>query len=383
VVLLAGGLLAGSLVGIANQAASRPLIQVVRVEAELLVVLVAALLAGSSRVWQRSMVTGLYVAATVAAGLEIVSFLYETGFGHPLWASFPFGAQNVASFVGTLTPDLVASTRDNYLATFIMLPALALTVYRLDRGDVALLVAIVIGTAVSLSRAMWLAATVTVVISLAARLVSGRRLRGDATVGLLAGMIVAILVLGSLGGGALSARLAGSFSSGDVSAIRRQSETSQAFGALRKSPFTLVAGLGAGAFIPTIHQTQDTAILEDQLLAKWTNFGLLSLVGTIGLLLLGGATAFRSLKRHVPGDVGVEVMALGLALPALLLVSVFSGTLLELSVSLPIWLLAGTVLATAHRPETASRGGRSRSAPRHSRPQFPAQKTSTYPRQRV
>jgi hypothetical protein len=343
--LLSIGFVTGCVLGLANHAAFAQWAKVDRVEFELLVTLVAALVAGSTPAWRRALVTGLYVAAAIAAVLQIGSFAYATGFHHPLWSSFSFGATNVANLTDSLTPDRIAATRDNYLPTFIMLPGLALALYRLRRVDVVLIVAVVIATAMCLSRAMWLAAGITIIIALLARFASGRPLHTGATIGLIAGAALALFVVGDIGGNILAARVAGSFGGSDISLIRRQSETDEAFARLRSTPFTFVAGLGAGSFIPAIHEAAPTPILEDQLLAKWTNFGLVSVIGTIWLLLFGGVAAFHALRRRTSLD--TDVMALGLCLPAIVIVSIFSGTLLELNVSFPLWLLAGTVYASA------------------------------------
>jgi hypothetical protein len=362
-VLLTLGLILGCLIGLANHAGLYPFAQVARVEAELTLALFAALVAGQSLIWQRGLVSGLYAAAAIAASLQILSFLYQTGFHRPLWSSFAFGASNVAALTGTLTSATVAGTRDNYLATFVMLPGLALALYRLRRADIVLLVAITIATAVSLSRSMWFAAALTAALALAARHASGRRLHARTTIGLFAGVALAVVILGTLYGGILSDRLAGSFSTTDVSLVKRQSETDQALSQLTASPLTLALGVGAGTFVPSTHLTSDSAILEDQLLAIWTNFGVVAVLGTVGLLLLGGYRAFGALRSREP-YVNQELMALGLSLPAVLAVSIFSGTLLELNVSLPFWLLAGTILANADsRPARQSASAVQRAMP--------------------
>jgi hypothetical protein len=84
------------------------------------------------------------------------------------------------------------------------------------------------------------------------------------------------------------------------------------------------------------------ALLENNLLSRWLNLSVLSVVGTV-LLLLG---AFRQAWRSQTGRDGerhIGVMAL--CLPAVLLGGVIGGTLMSTQQTIVFWVLAGTVLA--------------------------------------
>ena len=365
--LLAAGLVLGSVTGLANGAELYQFLRVNSTEVCLLLGGLAGLVAGASQSWQKAIVTGFYAAGLFAAAEQLISFVYLVAVGHSIWQAFPFGAY-VLNVDQAILSGTIAGTRDNYLATFIMLPALTLSLYRLTARDVLVASTIILAMAVSLSRSMWIAAVLAIVLALAARALSGRMLNPGLIVKLSLMFVAVALALSTFGWGAISARIQQTGNSQDTSLAIRRAETTQAFDAVMATPQSALLGIGAGVVLePTATLIQSSvgpaflargdrsSILENQLLARWTNFGLMSVFGTVALLLGGGYVAIRTLTKRGSGN--DDLMALGLALPPLLAVSPFSGTLLQLNLSLPFWLLAGTVLA-AHggRREPASAG---------------------------
>jgi len=357
VALLVSGLILGSALGMANGAETYQLLRVVSVEMCLVVGCLAGLIAGGSRSWQKSMVTAFYAAALFAAVQQIVSFLYLVAVGHSIWQAFPFGA-DVLDVERALASGLVAATRDNFIATFIMLPALTLSVYRLTARDVSVAAIILLAMAVSLSRSMWIAAILGIALALLARAMAGRLLHPARVVKLGVVLVVVGVALSVFGWDTVSARLQQTGNERDSSLQLRRAETNQAFKTVTETPLSATAGIGAGVLLPPTAEkiqrpgflaTGDrSAILENQLVGRWTNFGLLSVFGTILLLLSAALVALRALTRQRPA-VDHDLMAMGLALPPLLAVSPFSGTLMSLNLSLPFWILAGTILGANWR----------------------------------
>lgn len=364
VALLAAGLLLGSIVGYANGAATYQLLRVDMAELSLLAACGAGLIAGGSSSWQRSIIKGFYFAGLLAATQQILSFSYLVVVGHSLWQGLPFGA-DVANLEQALLSGNIAGTRDNNLATFIMLPALTLAIYRLTPRDVFVSSLLLFAIAMSLSRSLWIATVIAIALALGARARAGRMLHPGRVVKLGLALFGVGLALALIGGQAVGARLAQTGGEEDVSFRLRQAESVQAFDAVTATAQATIAGIGAGVLLPpTIALIQRrggqdqalardrSSILENQLLARWVNFGLPSVIGTALLLLVTGFGAFRALAKQ-RSTVDHELMALGLALPPLLLVSPFSGTLLQLNLSLPFWMLAGTILAALWHARSA------------------------------
>ena len=357
--LLAAGLLIGSIVGYANGAATYQLLRIDITEVSLLLGCLAGLLAGGSISWQRAIVRAFYFAALVAAAQQIVSFLYLFAVGHSLWQGLPFGG-DVANLNQALSSGSVAGTRDNNLATFIMLPALTLAVYRLTTRDVFVSSLLMLAMAMSLSRSMWIAAVIALALALAARARSGRMLHPARVLKIGLVCLAVGATLSGVTGQVVIARLAQTGNEQDISLTLRQAESVQALRAVTSSAQNSIVGIGAGVLLPptaALIQFRGTdrvavrdrsSVLENQLLARWVNFGLLSVVGTIALLLGAGYAAFTALAKQ-RSSVDHDLMAVGLSLPPLLFVSPFSGTLLQLNLSLPFWLLAGTILAALWR----------------------------------
>lgn len=363
VVLLFSGLLLGTIVGVANGAAAYDLFRIGSIDLALLVAATAGLIAGTSTGWQRSTTTAFLVAGVLAAGQQIMSFAYLATFGHSLWESLPFGA-DVASLNQAFANSAVAGTRDNFIPTFIMLPALALAVYRFRTTDVFTAAVLVLAATVSLSRVMWLASILVILLAVLARGRTRGGQRGNTIlkIGVALTCVMAALVL--VGSDLITARLSEVSDRNDPSLRFRQLETKSAAQALFSSPLSVLVGTGAGVvLVPSadiVYQDSlrgrtyraPTSAVENQFLGRWRNFGLISMIGTAALLLGGGYASYRALVRR-RSSADRELMALGLSLPVVFAVSPAAGTLLQVNVSLPFWLLAGTILAAAHHARIA------------------------------
>ena len=214
-----------------------------------LTALLAGVLAGGSPRWQKAVITGFYVAAIFAATQQIFSFVYLVAFGHSFWEMFSFGAY-VLNVDEAVASGLIAGTRDNFIATFIMLPALTLSVYRLRTRDMLVSALIVLAMAVSLSRGMWIAGILGIVLALGARMLSGRMHPAR-----LMKLIVVVVAVGAalsvVGWEAIGARLDQTGTANDASLDIRRAETEQAFRAVTDTPFTAAVGIGAGVVSPT------------------------------------------------------------------------------------------------------------------------------------
>lgn len=347
--LLSAGAVLGTLLGIAHHADTYQLVRVDQVELSLLSGCLAGLVAGGVVQWQRSVVKAFTVAAALAAVQQTVSFAFLLAFGHSFWSLFPFGS-NVLNVDQALGSGAIGGLRDNNIPTFIMLPGLALTIYRRSRKDVLLASLIIVATAASLSRSMWAAAAITIAGAMVASFKSGRVFRPARTARLAIVVVMVAALLGTFGSRVLGARLKQSGGASDISLSYRKADTAAALAAVLVSPASVVGGAGAGVVLSspptniTFQEHLRSPILEDGLLARWTNFGLMSVFGTILLLGFAALVAFRCLARRTRGD--PDLMALGLAFPAILAVGPVAGTLLQLNVSLPFWILAGTILAS-------------------------------------
>jgi hypothetical protein len=356
VCLMGLGLLFGIVVGVLDGAEGYQLVRVVRTEIELLATAVAGLLGGWSQEWRRGLVVGLYAAGVIAALQQLASFASIAFSGRSLWGSLATGSP-AGDLFPTLSPGHSGDLRDNYLATFIMLPALGAALYRLRTYDWVVALLILAAAAVSLSRAVWITTMVLLVAVIAARAARKQlNVRAAGALGVL--LCTAALTVGQLGGPFLAGRLKDTVSSqSDPSAVFRKEESRLAVRKLTDSPVSFVLGTGAGVLVDPSLPAQSAiashmavlnptnTILEDEVLARWTNLTALSVVGCILLLLGGGMIAFRQLRRTVEVPV---IYAMAASLPIILVAGFFAGTLLQLQVSLPFWLLAGTVLAGSY-----------------------------------
>lgn len=342
-VLFAAGLVSGVAVAYAGSALTTETLRVLRIEGLLIVALAAALVGGHSKRWRDGISRGLVLAALLAAGLQMLSTGFQLAFGYPLWSLLPFGATNVAGFANAGVASGGSNTRDNLLPLFIMLPTIALSAFRLHRRDQVILAVLLIAAAVSLSRSMWAASVIVLFTAWLARRVTGQQRSLQKFGALVAALVVVGAGASFFAGDFLGSRASSSLSRDDVSATYRETEVRETLAELGRTPGSEIIGLGAGAYIPPIGETtaDPTPILENQLLARLTNFGVLSVAATALLLLAGTASAVRTLRIH--GD--DELSGLALALPAVLAISMISGVVFQLQVTVPFWVLAGTIIA--------------------------------------
>jgi hypothetical protein len=337
------GLIVGVSLGFLRQADLYQIFRVVRLEAALLVLLAATIIAGYIGTWRGAVQSGLYWAGAAIAVEILLSFAFIRLTGRSLWASI--GLVDAADVSGALATGSQNAFRDLALNPFTMVPAFCIGAVRLSRSDVAVLALITSASAVSLSRGAWFATIVAALTVIAFRAInkpSTRRGFGPAAV-VTAAVAVTVFVVA---GGILTVRLQDAFTSQDQSAFFRKAETSAALHALTADPSSAVLGLGTGT---VIHHAGLTAFgkvstpspfLENNLLSKWKNTSLFAVVAVV--LLLFGAFA-RSWRNAATG---ATLYSAGLALPALGLSSIFGGTLDSIPFTGPLWILAGTILAS-------------------------------------
>jgi hypothetical protein len=361
VYLFVSGLVLGTLVGLADHAQGYQLLRVVRIEGELLVVLVACLLAGGSREWQSAVRTGLYVAAMIAAVLLIVSYVYVLTFGEPIWARFPFG-HTVDDFASSVDSGQLGAARDNKLATYMMLPAFVAAGVRMRGWDPVVFGLVLAAALVSLSRGFWGATFVCLLLVVVFR--AGAMRSGMAAYARLAiGAVPLLVLLFAISGSIFATRLDQAQQFDDSSTLFRQAETRAALSAVTASPSAVVLGTGAGVVIqfPQLRgrsPSEVSSLLEDSLLARWTNLTLFSVLGTVVLLLSAGAIGWREAVRR--RDDVRYLYAMGLCLPVMLVAGIIGGTLVTQQNAIPLWTLAATILTGA----AARAAGEASAAPR-------------------
>lgn len=347
---LAAGLTLGSIIGHLDGTDEYPYLRVVGIEVSLLVVLLAALYAGRYPSWARAVTAGFWFAGILAALESLATFGAISVLGRSPWDLMGIGPTPLP-FEAAVFQDTLGSARDNYLPTFVMLPALALCLIRLRRRDVILATLILVAIALSLSRAMWFATALTIGLTGLSRLRTHYSLRHLVRLATVLLLVVAFLwvTIGSV----LSARTSQTLTpSADPSQLYRTAETKLVLDRLLATPSDAVLGLGAGTLVdpPIVANVvvikEPSPIPENQILGRWLNFGLLSVIGIS--VLFGGATVagIRLMRR---GDGSESLGAMSLCLLPLLLTGWFGGTVFQLPVTLPLVLLAGTVLATWDR----------------------------------
>jgi hypothetical protein len=349
--MLCVGLLLGALTGLLAGADRYQLIRVCRVEIDLLFGIAAALVAGGTPEWRDAVRKGLVVMGGLVALELLVGYVWLLHTGHTFWSLFPFGGDLQGGVYLNGVGD-VNSLRTNAISGYLMLPSFVYVLMRLSRRNFWLLGLLIAGAAVTLSRGVWIAfflATATVVVF---RLCSQRLALLDIAKGL-AAVLVVLTATYVLTGPVLAARWSqtsrlGSSAglSADQSAAFRAAETHAALHALLASPLTALVGTGAGVVVYSGGISRFDAIspiLENNLLARWTNLSLFSLIGTV--LLLGGGF-FRGWRLAMSGGhkYPPSLGLMGLALPGLLIAGLFGGTLMSPQNSLPLWLLAMTLL---------------------------------------
>lgn len=344
--LFAGGLVLGAITGRMDGAATYQLLRVLRVEAELIVGLLAAAVAGHMVGWRQAVKSGLIVAGVLTVAEIVVSVAYGLATGRSFWGAI--GLTGAVDVYGEIERGNVTVLRSNDLSTFLILPTFALAATRLTRRDALLLSAALAASLMSLSRGFWAATFGVGAVTVAYRL---RAHRGGqiavATRWIAAAVVVGILsthVVGSV----VSTRVNQTSGLQDESSHYRLQETEVALHQLVRDPLTLLAGTGAGVifplppkFPPPTSERDTASLLENSLLSRWTNLSILSAVGAVVLLLAAGRIAWRSRWLAAGGE--RDLRAMGLCLPVVLVGGVASGAVFSQG-TLPFWVLAGTLL---------------------------------------
>lgn len=354
-VLLAAGLVVGVVHGWINGASAYQLMRVVRVETGLMTVLVATLIAGRVPTWRDAVYRGVFAAGVLVAIQTIVSFGWASVEGQSFWAALGFPS-NVDVITGEILRGNVNVLRTPELPSYLMLPALCLGLLGKTRRATVLVPLILLASLLTLSRGFWLACAICILT------VSGLTLlthgRSSLRIFRIAALSAMAIVIGlGFAGDAIETRLEQTLSlrtsfREDLSATTRLAETQTALAAVTASPISFFSGVGAGIIVPHSGlryfagtRSNVTPLLENSLLGRWTNMSLLSLAGTL-LLLLGAVTgaARRALDLRDPSSLA-RLAAMGLCLPAVVIGSLTSQVLLSPIATMPFWILAATLLA--------------------------------------
>ena len=347
--LFIAGLLIGPLVGLSSGADLYELLRVVRIELGLICAFAAAVIAAPVADWRRAVVTGLLIAGVIA-GLEfLTSYLWYELTGKSFWAMFAFAD------VEGLNPDAnvregdIGAIKTVYVSIFLLFPALCVGAVGLGRWSRLLMALMLAAAFVSLIRGAWVGSVITLgtvlVATLWARDIRPTRMM---RMGLLALPVLAAaaIVAGSL----IQSRFDTSLNDADVSASYRLSESKEVFGRLTSDPISFVTGEGTGVVIThekTIRNPKykPSARLENNVLSRWTNLTLFSIIAC-ALLFFGAAlNGFRGLRAGIGDITDAKLSLMSLCLPAVWVGGLYGGSLLYLQVSLPFWILGGTMLA--------------------------------------
>jgi hypothetical protein len=348
------GLGVGVLIGLSADAQLYQIGRVVRIEAALLLALVATMMAAHIPRWREAVRASFYFAGVLMAIQIMVTFAWLEVVGTSPWTIF--GLVDANDVRAAINGGSDIADRDLALNPFVMVPAFAFAAVRLLRRDILVIGLIVAATLLSVSRSAWFALAVAA-ISVGAFQLASRR--SSFTLSVQTGVVigVAAFVTTVAAGNVLSVRLDRSLSSTDASASYREAESREVFKRLTENPGTFLFGLGAGTIIQhpgmqIIPQTELSPLLENNVLSKWKNTTMLSLAAVV-ILLFG---AFGRGWRRAQRKVSPSIYAMGLSLPALALSGLFGGTLNWVLFTAPLWLLAGTIVDSGSQlgdPETA------------------------------
>jgi hypothetical protein len=282
-----------------------------------------------------------------AAVQILVSFVYTYATGRSFWLLFPFGS-GTTQIDSAIRAGTVNVLRTNDVPTYAMLPAFCVAAFRSSVGYVALAGTITAAAIVSLSRGFWIAVAL-VCATLAARHVSARGLGIGTLVRWVSAIGIATFLILSFAGRVVDIRLHQTLALNDASSAYRAAETGTALRSIEGSPFTFVAGTGAGVTSTKaglerydVDPTNASSFLENSLLSRWTNLSILSPLGAIALLSAAFAAGWGMVRLDSRSQSDLGLMAL--CLPATLLGGVVGGTL-ESQATLLTWVLAGTLLA--------------------------------------
>ena len=352
--MIVAGLGIGVVLGASQGALPYQLLRVVRLDVLALCVVTSALVAGHTRQWRRAVLVGLTGAGVCVATQLLLTFSWVLVAGTSFWSLFPFG-DPAGNLLGEVQGGNILVLRENAISGFLILPALALLLYRFQARDIVMLMLLVAGGLVWLSRGLWAAMLLTLVVLLAQRATSGR-LSGVRFATIASSVAAAVLVLVLISGGILGQRFGETTNlAGDPSLQLRASETEATLETLMGGVGQLTLGLGAGVVTTEPKRGGESSpLLENSVLGVWANTGLLGLVGVTTLFF---GAAFRgwqlALWEAEPGRAALGAM--GLALPALWLLGLIGGTFTVPEPAVTLFLLAATVLVTpsVHRHASA------------------------------
>lgn len=347
-VMVGTGTALGAVLGASEGTASHLLLQVLRIEVQLILVLIACLIAGSSSQWRRAVIRGVMWAGILASVEIVVAFSFTVLTGTDLWSLFPFG-DKVENAQALIVNGNLAPLRQNAVSAFLLLPPLALVATRLGRRDGVLTGLFLAAGILWLSRGFWAALAVMVVVVIAFRVRRGEPHRG--ALRRLAPLVPIVLALVAIGGSVLEQRFNQATTANvynNPSNEFRSAETNAALHLVTKDPSNFVFGLGTGTLIqhPYVSlRPVPSAILENGVLSEWVNGGLLFMLGSALLFFGAGLRGWGFAAREGPrGDRGALGL-LALALPILWLEGLVGGTLEVIEPTTILWLLAGTSLA--------------------------------------
>jgi hypothetical protein len=351
--MIVAGLGIGVVLGASEGAAPYELLRVVRLDALALCVVISALLAGHTRQWRRATLIGLTGAGVCVATQLLITFSWALATGTGFWSLFPFGAP-VSNLLGEVQGGNILALRENAISGFLILPALSLLLYRFQGRDIVMLMLLVAGGLVWLSRGLWAAMLLTLVVLLAHRAASGR-LSGVRFATIASSVAAAVLVLVLISGGILGQRFGEATNlAGDPSLQVRASETGATLEALTGGVGQFTLGLGSGVVTAGAKwRGESSALLENSVLGVWANTGLLGLVG-VTILFFGAAFRGWRLALWEAEPDRAALGAMGLALPALWLQGLIGGTFSVPEPAVTLFLLAATVLVTPNTRRHAS-----------------------------
>ena len=343
--MIAAGLGIGVVLGVSQGAVPYQLLRVIRLDLLVLCVVASALVAGHTHEWRRAALLGLTGAGVCVAIQLLVTFSWGLATGSSFWSLFPFGEPG-GDLLDNVQAGNVLVLRENAIAGFLILPGLALLLYRFRRRDIVMLTLLTAGGIVWLSRGLWVAMLLTLLVLLAQRAASGR-LSGSQLATIASSIGVAVLVLVLTSGDVLGQRFSETTNlAGDRSLEIRASETETTFAALTAGAAQFTLGLGSGVATtedPT--SGESSALLANSVLGVWANTGLLGLIGVTALFAGAGFRGWRLALWDSDPD-RAALGAMGLALPPLWLLGLVGGTFSVPEPAVTLSFLAATVLVT-------------------------------------
>ena len=362
-VVVGAGTALGAIMGFAYGNPSYLVLQVLRLEVQLFLVLIACAVAGNSPRWREAVVRGIIWGGVLAAVEILVAFFFSVVTGSSFWSLFPFGDKVSSNLQRDIATGDLAPLRQNPVSAFLLLPPLALVATRVGPRDGMLTGLFIAAGVVWLSRSFWAALALMLAIVLAF-CVKHRRADFRNLLRRLAPLIPIAFVVVVVAGGIVEQRFQQATIasvSTDQSTAFRAAETQAALQRITSTPFQFVFGLGTGTVIehPYLRQrAAPSALLENGVLSEWANGGLAVMLGSALLFFGAGLRGWRSAARTGPRDARGALALLSLALPVLWLEGLVGGTLQLLEPTTILWLLAGTAMVQRSDPTWVPLGPR-------------------------